>query len=151
MQKSNAGFTLIELMIVTAIIGILASVALPAYQTSTVKARVTEGLAALGPARMAVTFYVQRFGTLPPGGDNAAAGFEQFINTTYVDSIDWHADQRIEVEFDEVALGITGQLEIQLEPQFSNGQITDWVCGQDANVPAENYRYVPANCQTLRW
>lgn len=52
MKKNSAGFTLIELMMVTGIIGILASVALPAYENYAAKARVTEGVNALGPARM---------------------------------------------------------------------------------------------------
>jgi len=126
-------------------------VALPAYQSYTVKARVTEGIAALGPARIAVSLYVQFNGALPPGGDNVAAGFTQNINTTYVDTVDWHIDQRIEIEFNEAALGITGQLELGLEPQISNGHITGWLCGQDSGVPVDNYRYLPANCQTQRW
>lgn len=151
MHKLSTGFTIIELMIVMAIIGILAGIALPAYQTYIVKSRVLEGVTAIGPAKLAVTLYAQRFGTLPPGGDNVAAGFEQFINSTYVDSVDWHNDQRIEVEFNEIALGIEGQLEINFEPQISNGKIVGWLCGQDANVPEENYKYAPANCQTQRW
>ena len=110
-------------------VGILASVALPAHQSYTVKARATEGIAALGHARMAVSLYVQLNGVLPPGGDNVAAGFTQninttYINTTYADTVDWHIDQRIEIEFNEAALGITGQLELGLEPQINNGRIT---------------------------
>ena len=151
MGRSSAGFTLIELMIGMAIIGILASVGLPAYQTYTVKARVTEGISLMGPARTAVTLYVQRLGVLPPGGDNMAAGFIQNVDTTYVDTVDWHIDQRIEIEFKEAALGITGQLELGLEPQISNGRITEWLCGQDGDVPAENYKYLPAGCQVQRW
>ena len=79
------------------------------------------------------------------------AGFEQNIDSTYVDTVDWHIDQRIEIEFKEAALGVTGQLELQLEPIISNGRITGWLCGQDANVPAENYKYVPNGCQVQRW
>jgi type IV pilus assembly protein PilA len=151
MKNGSAGFTLIELMIVVAIVGILASVVLPAHQSYTVKARVTEGVAALGPARMVVSLYSQLSGVLPLGGDNAAAGFTQNINTTYVDTVDWYIDQPIEIEFNEAALGITGQLELGLEPQFSKGRITGWLCEQDDGVPADNYGYLPANFQTQLW
>ncbi|MFT6294421.1 MAG: hypothetical protein ACJATW_000695, partial [Glaciecola sp.] len=41
----------------------------------------------------------------------------------YADTVDWHIDQRIEIEFNEAALGITGQLELGLEPQINNGRI----------------------------
>jgi len=149
--RKSAGFTLIELLIVVAIIGVLASVAIPSFQTYAVKARVSEALVAVGPARTAVTLYFQRFGTLPPGGDNVAAGFEQNYDSDYVDTVDWHNDQRIEVEFKENALGITGQLELQLEPQIVNGHIVSWLCGQDGNVPEENYKYVPNRCAERHW
>ena len=53
-RRAQAGFTLIELMIVVAIIGILAAVALPAYQDYTVRAKVTEGLSLAGSAKVTV-------------------------------------------------------------------------------------------------
>ena len=54
MKKVQQGFTLIELMIVVAIIGILAAVAIPAYQDYTIRAKVTEGLSLAGAAKVAV-------------------------------------------------------------------------------------------------
>ena len=87
MKKSNQkGFTLIELMIVIAIIGILAAVALPAYQDYTIRARMSEPLALLGEAKNSMTEYFIANGALP--ADAAAAGIRTSIDTDLVDSLD---------------------------------------------------------------
>ena len=72
MKKVQKGFTLIELMIVVAIIGILAAVAIPAYQDYTKRAHVTEGLSLASSGKTAVTEYYNSKGSLPPS--NLSAG-----------------------------------------------------------------------------
>lgn len=76
-QRAQKGFTLIELMIVVAIIGILAAVALPAYQTYTKKAKFSEVVMASGPYKLAAELCFQDAGTLVAAScDNATAGSE---------------------------------------------------------------------------
>ena len=65
MNRIQKGFTLIELMIVIAIVGILAAVALPAYQDYTVRAKISEGMARASEAKTAVTEYYSSTGTIP--------------------------------------------------------------------------------------
>jgi type IV pilus assembly protein PilA len=78
-MKKQQGFTLIELMIVVAIIGILAAIAIPAYQDYTIRAQVSEGLNLSGGAKAAVSEFRMDRGTWP--SDNTAAG----IATTSTD------------------------------------------------------------------
>ena len=77
-MRKQQGFTLIELMIVVAIIGILAAIAIPAYQDYTIRAQVSEGLNLAAGAKAAVTEYYQDQGVFP--GDNVTAGIEDAAN-----------------------------------------------------------------------
>ncbi|MCW5155901.1 pilin, partial [Burkholderia cenocepacia] len=71
--KAQKGFTLIELMITVAIVGILAAVALPAYQDYTIRAQVAEGLSLADGAKVVVAEYQDHHGSLP--ADGTAAGY----------------------------------------------------------------------------
>jgi len=88
-KRAQQGFTLIELMIVIAIVGILAAVALPAYQDYTVRAKMSEPLALLGEAKTSISEYYIAMGDLPPS--EAAAGIRTDIDTDIVASMDWTA------------------------------------------------------------
>jgi type IV pilus assembly protein PilA len=87
-RKLQQGFTLIELMIVVAIIGILAAIAIPAYQDYTIRAQVSEGLSLADGAKTAMTEYYTNHGTWP--ANNAAAGLANAtsIQGNYVASVD---------------------------------------------------------------
>ena len=149
MQK---GFTLIELMIVVAIIGILAAVALPAYQDYTNRAKMTEVLSFAASGKTAVAEYYQSEGELPT--DNEAAGMAAAadIKSKYVKSVTV-ADGVITTVIQ--GTGVTGldTGTVILTPQNSSeeaiadgysGPIT-WKCAPSA--PTLN-KYFPANCRT---
>ncbi len=88
MKRLQQGFTLIELMIVVAIIGILAAVALPAYQDYTVRAKMSEVILALSACRTSITEVYQSGGTSPGAGNwgcEAAAGGSKYVGGIVTD------------------------------------------------------------------
>ena len=87
MKKVQQGFTLIELMIVVAIIGILAAIAIPAYQDYTIRAQVSEGLNLSGGAKAAVTEYFQDRGVYPTNNVEAGLSTPAQIMGKYVATV----------------------------------------------------------------
>ena len=87
MKKVQQGFTLIELMIVVAIIGILAAIAIPAYQDYTIRAQVSEGLNLGGGAKTAVSEYYQDRGAWPTDNNEAGLSVANTIIGKYVSGV----------------------------------------------------------------
>jgi type IV pilus assembly protein PilA len=132
--SSEKGFTLIELMIVVAIIGILAAIAIPAYQDYTVRAQVTEGLNLAAAAKTAVAESYASNQAWP--ANNAAAGLDVAANITgkYVVSETVGAGGQITMVYGKQATAING-LNLTLTPWTSLNRDISWQCGDHA-MPA---------------
>ena len=139
MTHKQQGFTLIELMIVVAIIGILAAVAIPAYQDYTIRARVTEGLSLASGAKTAVAEYYSTNGTLP--ADNPTAGMAA------AKSISGNSVRQVEFKNKEIEVTFSGGKEINskllfLKPDTTGGKIV-WDC-KGGNLEG---KYRPSSCR----
>ena len=137
MKRLQKGFTLIELMIVVAIIGILAAVALPAYQDYTIRAKVSELVLAAGNAKTTVTENMQTNAT----STNANAG-ASISNSGKVTGGTVSALGVITVQGTSSTVGTA--VTITLTPSFSaaDGKVI-WGCSAAAAI----HKYVPAECR----
>lgn len=151
MQK---GFTLIELMIVVAIIGILAAIALPAYQDYTVRAKMSEVILAASACRTTITEVVQSSTSLP----NANAwGCESASPTSqYVASVATKAGAIVVVTSQGIkntSAGGTGGV-VTLKPVDSagnapvaGGTVSRWICGASGDGTTVDPKYLPGSCR----
>jgi len=148
------GFTLIELMIVVAIIGVLAAIALPSYLRYAARAQAVEALTVTDGTRQAIALYLYEAGHLdvlnatdPQAVSirNAASALEGL----YVGVVSIHdANGSVGVSFDEGALSGGG---LRLEPRVAGNQISGWRCIGDGSVlgagEAVKADYLPRACR----
>jgi type IV pilus assembly protein PilA len=151
MKRIQQGFTLIELMIVVAIIGILAAVALPAYQDYTVRAKMSEVMLAASACRTSITEIYQSGGTPPGAGNWGCEG----ASSKYVGTVATDANGAVHVS-------TTGGLpagNVSLVP-LANGVpavsanltggpigINGWRCGLPADGTTISSKYLPGSCR----
>ena len=133
MKKMQQGFTLIELMIVIAILGILMAIAIPAYQDYTVRAKVSEGMNVAGAAKLAVAETYQTKGL--PGATS--------INGNNVTSVGVAAG-KITITYNAQEPKISTK-KIVLSPSFTGGSVT-WNCKSAVGTDVDQ-KYLPSACR----
>ena len=143
------GFTLIELMIVIAIVAILVALAVPAYQDYAVRAKVTECISGASPIKLRISEYRQTMDSWPPdvaaaggappaGQSKYCVGFQHYKNN----------EGSIEINVNESAVGVLPSQEInfQLMPEINAGGGLDWYC-LSRHTQAPELKYLPSSCR----
>jgi type IV pilus assembly protein PilA len=169
MTRLQKGFTLIELMIVIAIIGILAAIAIPAYQNYIIRSQVTEGLSLADSWKVAVGEFFANYGSFPTGYSSTGSSTQiAMMNTSsgkYVSSITINATApggQILITYAGAAanakLNASGANQLTLQPGLSSNNDVVWFCGtattgssglsvapvtQATTIPSQ---YLPSTC-----
>ena len=147
-MKKQQGFTLIELMIVVAIIGILAAIAIPAYKDYTIRAQVSEGLSLASGAKAAVSEFYMDSGVFPITNDEAGISAAAEIVGRYATDVTVGAAGIITVTYGNVGqthADLIGAGNLVLTPFAAANQASvTWDCDTGSTLPD---KWLPAACR----
>lgn len=155
MKGNNSGFTLLELMIVVAIIGILSSVSLPAYQNYSARAKIGEVVLALSTCRTAISETVQSASSLPVGGDWACESRDGTALTSFVEKLETSDEGAVRAEIRNVNSLVDGQHIIlrpwpnlnRTGPVQSGDAVAVWDCGPAPTNTEDISAMLPGTCR----
>ena len=157
MKAVQKGFTLIELMIVVAIIGILAAVALPAYQDYTARAKMSEVILAASACRTSITETIQSANALPGAGQwgcetsqTVAAASSQYVNEIRTSSAGevWVEIRQINTVADTMAVILQpSRLAAPGTAPLAGDAVASWACGPDPNNANDINKFLPGSCR----
>jgi type IV pilus assembly protein PilA len=142
MKQVQKGFTLIELMIVVAIIGILAAVAIPAYQDYTIRSQVSEGMSLGAGAKTAVAEFYNQTGSFPSTNESAGLADATSITGSYVTGVDASGGVITISYGNEANSNINGE-DLLLSATDAGGSI-EWNCKAGSGLET---KYVPTSCR----
>lgn len=144
MKTMQKGFTLIELMIVVAIIGILAAVAIPAYQDYTVRAKVTEVISMAAGAKTSISEYYLSEGAMPATSGEAGVSTDTSVSD-YVSAISYSSTSSTEASVEYTLANLHPEADTEsliFSGTGANSGVT-WEC----NTGTAPDRFLPANCR----
>jgi len=151
-MKKQAGFTLIELMIVVAIIGILAAVAIPAYQDYLKRSKITEVAAAAAACKTSLSEYIASKNAFPADADTAGCSTQatQYNAKLAVTGGEISVQiQNVDAKVDTQHLYLTAMSDAAAtKVAAATESIASWKCGTEAK--STEYKFFPANCRQAK-